>query len=100
MDVGGRGVTGGGVAADDIVVEDGFKLPAFGLGEFGEVAAAVEALFFAGYGDEDDGAGELEFAEDAGGFEGDGYAAGVVVCAGGGIGGVGGEGVAGVVGAG
>ena len=56
----GRLVAGGGVAADDVVVEDGFELPALGLGEFGEVAAAVEALLFAGYGDEDDGAGELE----------------------------------------
>ena len=41
--------------------------------------------------------GNLSFAEDAGGFEGDGDAAGVVVGAGGGVVGVGGEGVAGVV---
>ena len=61
------------------------------------MAAAVEALFFAGDGEEDDGAGELEFGEDAGGFEGDGGAAGVVVGAGGGVVGVEVVGVAGVV---
>ncbi len=36
------------------------------------MGAAVEALLFAGDGYEDDGAGEFEFREDAGGFEGDG----------------------------
>jgi hypothetical protein len=61
------------------------------------VTAAVEALLFAGYGEEDDGGGELELAEDAGAFEGDGGAAGVVVGAGCGIVGVGVGGVAGVV---
>ena len=30
-------VAGGGVAADDVVVEDGLELPALGLGEAGEV---------------------------------------------------------------
>ena len=76
---------GGGVAADDVVVEDGFELPTFGFGELGEVATAVEALFFAGDGEEDDGAGEFEFREDAGGLEGDGGAAGVVVGTGRGV---------------
>ncbi len=84
-----RGVAGGGVAADDVVVEHGLELPVLGLGELGEVGAAVEALLFAGDGDEDDGGGELELGEDAGGFEGDGDAAGVVVGAGGGVVGVG-----------
>ena len=46
------------------------------------MAAAVEALFFAGYGEEDGGAGEFKLGEDAGGFDGDGSAAGVVVSAG------------------
>jgi hypothetical protein len=97
LDVGGCGVAGGGVPADDVVVEDSFELPVFFVGEFGEVGAAVEALLFSGYGNEDDGAGEFEFAEDAGGFEGDGDSAGVVVGAGGGVVGVGVGGVAGVV---
>ena len=79
---------GSGVASDDVVVEDGFEVPAFGLREFGEVTAAVEALLFAGDGEEDDGAGELEFGEDASGFEGDSGAAGVVVGAGRGVVGV------------
>ncbi len=88
---------GGGVATDDVVVEDGLKIPALGFGELGEVTAAVEALLFAGYGEEDDGAGKLELAEDPGGLEGDGGAAGVVVGTGGGVVGVEVIGVAGVV---
>ena len=88
---------GGGVAADDVVVEDGFEVPTLGFDELGEVAAAVEALLFSGDGEEDDGAGEFEFAEDAGGFDGDGGAAGVVVGTGGGVVGVEVVGVAGVV---
>jgi hypothetical protein len=52
-------VAGGGVAADDVVVQDGFELPALGLGELREVRAAVEALLLAGDGDEDDGGGNL-----------------------------------------
>ena len=90
-------LAGGGVAADDVVVEDGVELPAFGFGEFGEVAAAVEALLLTGDGDEDDAAGEFEFGEDAGALDGDGYAAGVVVGAGCGIVCVEVVGVAGVV---
>ncbi len=67
------------------------------FGELGEVTAAVEALFFAGDGEEDDGAGEFEFGEDAGGLDGDGGAAGVIVGAGCGVVGVVVGGVAGVV---
>ena len=61
------------------------------------MAAAVEALLFAGDGDEDDGAGKFEFGEDAGGLDGDGDAAGVVIGAGRGVMGVEVIGVAGVV---
>ena len=88
---------GGGVAADDVVVEDGFELPALGFGEAGEVAAAVEALLFSGDGDEDDGGWEFELREDAGALERDGDAAGVVVGSGSGVVGVEVVGVAGVV---
>ena len=63
------GLAGGGVAADDIVVEDFLEIPGFGFGKFGEMPAAVEALFFASDGDEDDGGGEFELREDACGFE-------------------------------
>ena len=84
------GVAGGGVSADDVVVEDGFELPAFGFGEAGEVGAAVETLLFACDGDEDDGGGELDAAggEGAGAFERDGDSAGVVIGSGGGVVGV------------
>ena len=46
----GAGCAGRGVAADDVVVEDGFEVPALRFGESGEMTAAVETLFFAGYG--------------------------------------------------
>src|SRR6202041_1217380 len=42
LNVGGRGVAGGGVAADDVIVEHGFELPALGFGELGEGRAAVQ----------------------------------------------------------
>ena len=93
----GTDCAGGGVAADDVVVEDGFEIPALGFDVLREVAAAVEALLFSGYGEEDDGAGEFKLAEDAGGFDGDGGAAGVVVSAGRGIVGVEVVGVTGVI---
>ncbi len=48
----------------------------------GEVAAAVQALLFAGYRQENDGCGKLHLAEDAGAFQADRSAAGVVVGAG------------------
>ena len=49
------------------------------------MAAAVEALLFASNGHEDDGAGEFELGEGAGRLDGDGYATGVIVCAGSGM---------------
>jgi hypothetical protein len=61
------------------------------------MAAAVKALFFSGYGYEDDRGGELELGEDAGALEGDGDATGVVVSTGCGVMGVEVVGVAGVV---
>ena len=88
---------GGGVAADDVVIEDGFEIPGFGSGEFGEVAAAVETLLFSGHGDEDDCGGKLELGEGAGGLDGDGGSGGVVVGARGGVMGVEVVGGAGVV---
>ena len=90
---------GGGVAAYDVVIEDGFELPFFGFRKASEVGAAVEALLLAGYGYEDDGGRKFDLAggEDAGALERDGYSAGVVVGSGGGVVGVEDVGVARVV---
>ncbi len=70
------------IAAYDVVVQNGFNVPALVFGHPGEVAAAVQALLFAGYRKENDGRGKLHLAEDAGAFQADGGAAGVVVGAG------------------
>ena len=75
-------VPGCTIAADDVVVEDGFELPAFLLREVGEVFAAEQVLFFAGDGDKDQRGGEFDFGEDAGALQADRGAAGVVVGAG------------------
>ena len=45
--------------ADNVVVEDGFDLPALGLGIVGQGLAAVEALFLALDHGVDEGGGEL-----------------------------------------
>jgi hypothetical protein len=90
-------IAGGAIAAHDVVVENGLELPAFLLCEVGEVFAAIEALLFAGNGDEDDGGGKFDFGEDAGAFEADGNAAGIVVGAGGFVVGVSVGAVAGIV---
>lgn len=88
---------GRGVAANDVVIERGDEGPTLGLGEFCEVVGAVEALFFAGDGCEDNGSGDLDFGKGAGRFDGDGRAAGIVVCAGSGDVGVHHVGGAGVI---
>ena len=50
-------LSGGGVATDDVIIEHGDERPAFGFGERGEVMRSIEALFFPGDSDEDDGPG-------------------------------------------
>lgn len=76
-------VIGRGVAANDVVVEDGFDGPAFRFGALCEVMRAVEALLLTVEGDEDDGGREAVVAEDAGGFEHECCATGVIVGSGG-----------------
>ena len=70
------------VAADDVVVQDGFDVPTLVFRHLGEVAAAVQALLFAGHGQENNRRGKLQLAEDAGALQADRGAAGVVVGAG------------------
>ncbi len=71
-----------GVAADDVVIQHRFKLPAFGACESGQVPASQQTLFFSGDGDEDDGRRKLELRESARGLERYGDPGGVVIRAG------------------
>ena len=70
------------IAADDVVVQNGFDIPALLFRHLGEMRAAVQSLLFAGHSQENNGRGKLHLAEDAGAFQADGGAAGVVVGAG------------------
>ncbi len=91
------GLAGSGVAADDIVVQDRFEIPSLCLGEFGEVAATLQALLLARDRDEDDGGGDSELGEHACGLKRHRDSAGVVIGSGRGIVRVEGVGVARVV---
>ena len=51
-----------GVAADDVVIQHGFQVPALGLGQLRQVGAAIQPLLLAGDGDEDEAGGELDAA--------------------------------------
>ena len=78
------GVEGGTLPrAHDVVVEMRFHVRAGSLERFGQVRAAVEVLLFACHGREDHRRFRLLAGADPGQFEHDGYAAGVVVGAGG-----------------
>src|SRR5262249_49489809 len=57
------------IAAHDIVVQDGFDVPALRLGELGEMLAAKETLLFSRNRQENDRAGEMKFAENARAFK-------------------------------
>src|SRR3984885_1182239 len=68
-----------GVPADNVVVQYALQIPALAAGEAGQMAASIEALFFAGNGHEDQGRGKLHSAEDPRAGQADGHAAGIVI---------------------
>src|SRR5581483_6454202 len=67
------------VAADDVVVENGFDVPSLLLRHLGKVLAAVQALFFSGHGKKNDGGGKLVLAEHARAFQADRGSRAIVV---------------------
>ncbi len=67
------------IAADNVVVEYTFQLPALAAGQPGQVAASIQALFLSRHGDEDQGGWKRHPAEHARASQADGHAAGVVI---------------------
>ncbi len=70
------------VATDNVIVQDCFDVPALLLRHPGEMAAAVQPLLFAGHGQENNGGGKLQLAQDVCAFQADGGPATIVVRAG------------------
>src|SRR5450755_1857433 len=56
-----RILLGTSVASNDVIVQNGLNVPACRLRHFGEMAAAIQSLFFPGDGEEDDGSGKFKF---------------------------------------
>jgi hypothetical protein len=74
-----RGPTRGPVSSDDVVVQDGLQTPPLFPGHLREGRTTVQTLLFAGYGEEDEGRGKIQLAQDARTLETHCSAAAVVV---------------------
>ena len=68
-----------GIPTDNVVIQYAPQIPALAAGKVGQMAASIEALFFAGNGDEHQGRGKLHPAEDPRARQADGHAAGIVI---------------------
>ncbi len=76
------GHPGGGIPANDVVVQNRLQLPALRLRQLGQVTAAVQPLLLPGHRDKDDGAGKLQLRENAARLQRDRRSAGIVIRAG------------------
>src|SRR5215469_7958383 len=73
-------VSGRGVAAHNVVVENSFEIPPLVFGKLGKMRGTDQALLLPGHGDEHQRGGQAELAEGAGRLERNGDARRIVVC--------------------
>jgi hypothetical protein len=74
------------VTADDVVIQDRFKLPSLLFRHLSEMLAAIQALLFASHGEKNNGGGKFRLAEDAAALQAYGGTAAIVVRSGRGVG--------------
>src|ERR1700733_10816230 len=70
------------VSSNNGVVESGFNIPALIFRHLREMLAAIQSVFFAGNGQENDRPREFHLAENTSAFQADGGAAAIVIRAG------------------